>query len=65
MECSMLCSTFVFRAWPMPHAQEKCITGAKAGKVPKAAELTDLYWDGEPKERCLDHAARVALPYLW
>jgi hypothetical protein len=49
----------------MPHAQEKCITRAKARRVSKAAELTDLYWDGKPKECSLDHAASMALPYLW
>jgi hypothetical protein len=46
----------------MPHAKKKCIIGAKARKVRKATELTDLYWDGESKERSLDHAASVALP---
>jgi len=49
----------------MPRAQEKCIAGAKARKVPKPSELTDLYWDDEPKEGSLDYAASVALPYLW
>jgi len=46
----------------MPHAEKKCITGAKARKVPKAAELTDLYWDDDPKGRFSDHAASMALP---
>jgi hypothetical protein len=29
--------------------------GAKAQKVPKAPERIDLYWDGDSKERSLDH----------
>jgi hypothetical protein len=37
---------------------------AKAQCVPERAEIVDLYWDGEPKERSLDHAASLALPYL-
>jgi hypothetical protein len=47
---------------PMPYAEEKCINGAKARMVPKAAELTDLYGNGESEERSSDHAASVALP---
>jgi hypothetical protein len=43
----------------------KSTAEAKARKDPKLAELTDLYWDGEQIERLLDHAASVALPYLW
>jgi len=37
---------------------------ARARRVPKLAEPTDLYWDGKLKERVLDHAAGMALPYL-
>jgi len=39
----------------MPHARGKCIIGAKAQKVPKVPERTDLYRDGDSKERSLDH----------
>ena len=39
----------------MPHAQGKCIIGAKAQKVPKGPQRTDLYWDGDSKECSLDH----------
>jgi hypothetical protein len=42
----------------MPRAQGKCIMGAKAQKVPKAPERIDLYWDGDSKERSLDHRCR-------
>ena len=61
----MNCSSFAFHSWQMPRALEKCIAAAKARKVPKVAELTDLYWDGESKDCSLDHTASVALPYLW
>jgi len=44
---------------------EKCIAAAKARKVPKVAELTDLYWDGESKDCSLDHTASLAVPYFW
>jgi hypothetical protein len=37
---------------------------AKALCVPERAEFVDLRWDGEPKERPLDHTASAALPYL-
>jgi hypothetical protein len=44
---------------------EKCTAGAKTRKVSRVAELIDLYWDAEPRERSLDHAATVALPPAW
>jgi hypothetical protein len=40
------------------------MTGARAQKDPKVAELTDLYRDGEPREGSLERPANVALPYL-
>ena len=61
----MICSGFAFHSWQMPLAPEKCNTAAKSRKVPKVAELTDLYWDGELKDCSLDQTASVALPYLW
>jgi hypothetical protein len=33
--------------------------------VSKAAEVTDLKWDDEPKDRSLDQAASVLLPARW
>jgi hypothetical protein len=48
----------------MPHAQGKCIIGAKAQKVPKVPERTDLYWDGDSKERSQVTGASTALPYF-
>ena len=36
----------------------------QSAQVPVAAEVIDLYWDGESKERSLDRAANVALPYF-
>jgi hypothetical protein len=60
----MICSGFAFHSWLMPRAPEKCITAAKARKVSKVAELTDLYGDRESKDCSLDHTASVALPYL-
>lgn len=48
----------------MPHAQEKCITGAKVCGVPKFAERTDSYRDGDLEESSLNYAASVALPCL-
>ena len=38
---------------------------AKARRDPKVTELTDLYWDGKPREGSLGRAANVALPDLW
>jgi len=61
----MLFSGFAFRAWEVPHAQQKCIAGAKGRKIVMVSQLVDLYCDGEPKELSLDHAASLALPYLW
>jgi hypothetical protein len=60
----MLRSRFAFHSWQTPHALEKCIAGTKARRAAKQAELVDLLWDSKPKERSLDHAASVALPYL-
>jgi hypothetical protein len=37
----------------------------KCEGFPKGVELTDLYWDGEPKARSLYYAATVALPPTW
>jgi len=48
-----------------PHAQEKCIAGTKARRVPKVAELIDLYWDGELKDGSSDQAASVPVPAKW
>lgn len=39
--------------------QAKCITRAKARRVPNFAELIDFYRDGEPKLYCFGRAARV------
>ena len=44
---------------------EKCITLAKARRLPKYAELTDLQGDNKQEERSLNHAASVALPASW
>ena len=51
-------SGFASRASRTTHAQAECIAGAKARRNPKLAELIDLYWDGGPKARSLDRAAR-------
>jgi hypothetical protein len=40
-------SGFAFHSSQSPHAREKCIARAKARRVPKVAELIDLYLDGE------------------
>jgi hypothetical protein len=61
----MVRSRFVFEPWQTPHAQEKCIARTKARRVWKVAELIDLYWDGEPKDRSLDQAAGVPVPARW
>jgi hypothetical protein len=50
---------------PTHRTQEQCIARAKARRAPNVAELIDLYWDGEPKERSLDQAARVPAPATW
>ena len=39
----------------MPHAQGKCIVRAKAQKISKVPEPTDLYGDADSKERSLDY----------
>jgi hypothetical protein len=44
---------------------EKCIAPAKARRLAKFAELTDLQGDGKQKERSLHHAASLALPASW
>jgi hypothetical protein len=38
--------------------------GARARRVPKVAELTDLSWDGGRRKRPLNHTASGRLPYL-
>ena len=38
---------------------------AKAGRLPRFAELTDLQGDSEQGERSSNHAASVALPASW
>jgi len=38
---------------------------AKARRTPKLAELIDLYWDDEPKDRSLGQAASVPAPARW
>jgi hypothetical protein len=45
--------------------RKKCITGAKARRVSKVAELIDLYWDRESRDGSLDHSAGVLLPRIW
>src|SRR4029077_2397631 len=63
-ENPMLCSGFAFRSWQPPVVPGKCITVARARRVSKVAELTDLSWDGGRRERSLNHTASVRLPYL-
>jgi len=58
-------SGFEFRSWQMPRAQEKCIAHAKAVRVRRVAQLIDLYWDGETKDRSLDQAASMPVPARW
>jgi hypothetical protein len=57
-------SRFVFEPWQMPHAQGKCTIGAKEQKVLKVPERTDLYWDGDSRERSLDHRCQHATAVL-
>jgi hypothetical protein len=44
---------------------EKCIPPAKARRLSRFAELTHLQGDSKQEERCLNHAASVALPASW
>ena len=44
---------------------EKCITPAKARRLSRFAELTDLQGDSKQEERSLNPAASVALPAWW
>jgi hypothetical protein len=44
---------------------EKCITPAKARRLSRIAELTDLQGDREREERSLNPAASLALPAWW
>jgi hypothetical protein len=44
---------------------EKCMTPAKARRLSRFAEPTDLQWDSKQEERSLNHAASVALPAWW
>jgi len=44
---------------------EKCITPAKARRLSKFAELTDLQGDSKYEECFLNHAASVTLPAWW
>jgi hypothetical protein len=41
------------------------MTGAKVRRFSKVAELIDLQWDREPKEKSSDYATTVALPRTW
>jgi hypothetical protein len=52
-------------ASPSPDSTEKCITRAKARKLSRLAELTDLQGDSKQEQRSLNHAASVALPASW
>ena len=38
---------------------------AKTRKAAEVAELIDLDWDGEPKDRSLDQDASVPVPARW
>jgi hypothetical protein len=44
---------------------EKCITPAKARRLSRIAELTDLQGDRKREERSLNPAASLALPAWW
>jgi hypothetical protein len=44
---------------------DKCITPAKAPRLSKFAELTNLQGDSKQEECSLNHAASVALPASW
>jgi hypothetical protein len=52
-------SGFASRASRTTHAQAKCTAGTKARRVPKFAELVDLYCDGRRKVYSLGRAAGV------
>jgi len=44
---------------------EKCITTAKARRLSRFSEFTDLPGDSKQEERSLNQAASVALPASW
>jgi len=65
--CFLLLSSFDM-ALHFPNASrsgEMHGVGQSEEGLPKVAELIDLYWDGEPKDRSSDQAASVPVPPRW